>query len=255
MAAPVKKQSPASGAWMEEIAGLVNEITGVKLGVRQSAMLEARLLKRMVQLGHTEPKAYLDYLRANRDSELEKLVGLLTTHHTFFFREFIHFEFLEEKSLPMLIEQVRKRADKTLRVWSAACSQGQEVYSLAMFLQMQLKRLAPEIKIDILGTDVDPESIAIARNGVYRWNDLKQVPMHYLANHWVRGTEEIAEYAKARPSIKSVCRFEVGNLLELDKQKPSEMFDVVALQLNFLPLPILHVNHQLINYWQQLHPG
>jgi chemotaxis protein methyltransferase CheR len=224
----------ATTTWIDEIAKLVTEITGVKLGARQGAMLEARLLKRMTQLGYSTPDLYLDYVRNNLEAEVPKLVALLTTHHTFFFREFAHFQYLEEHGLTPLVMRLRQQGESTLRVWSAACSQGQEVYSLAMFLSHHMRRLAPEMKFEILGTDVDPESVAKAQNGVYRWQDLKPVPLTYLWNHWVRGTGEISDFAKAKASIKSHCRFELGNLTDLARQSVRDTFHIIFCRNVFI---------------------
>lgn len=74
----------------------------------------------------------MKYIDQNLDHESYILVGLITTHHTFFFREFPHFEILKAK-LPELLAGAKKRGDKNLTVWSAACSRGHEVYSPPCF--------------------------------------------------------------------------------------------------------------------------
>ena len=109
---------------------------------------------------------------------------------------------------------MRARPDKTLRIWSAACSRGQEVYSLAMFLDYLItKNNASDIRVEYYGTDIDPESVKVAQNGVYRRDELKEAPLLYLKNHWVRGTGDISEFVKAKASLKANCKFGVLNLI------------------------------------------
>jgi chemotaxis protein methyltransferase CheR len=161
-------------------------------------------------------------------------VSLVTTHHTYFFREFSHFEYLLNKALPVLIPIVRSRADKKIRIWSAACSRGQEAFSLAMYLDFHLKKLAPELEFEIYGTDVDPESVAIAKNAVYPRQELKEVPMTMLGDHWIRGTGEIAEFVKAKNSLRKYCNFETGNLFKLEPTSNTKSFDIIFCRNVFI---------------------
>ncbi len=219
---------------VEEVSQLVNGITGIQLGKKQAAMVESRLTRRMIQLGFQTPDEYLSHIKENRESEITALVSLLTTHHTNFFREFSHFEYLEHTGLQALITSLRQRKEKVLRVWSAACSRGHEVYSLSMFLSVHLKRLAPEMTFEILGSDVDSQSIEIAKNGVYRWNEIKSIPSIYLDKNWVRGTGEISEFVKAKPVIKAPCKFETINLLDFSKQLSGRTFDLIFCRNVFI---------------------
>ncbi|HAR43139.1 MAG TPA: hypothetical protein DCS07_11015 [Bdellovibrionales bacterium] len=239
---------------IEEVSKLVSDITGVQLGRKQAAMVESRLSRRMLQLGFTEPKAYLKYIYDNQNSEVTALVSLLTTHHTTFFREFSHFEFLERTGLPDLIRSLRARKQDTLRIWSAACSRGHEVYSLAMFLDYHLKKMAPEIKFEILGTDVDPKSIDIAMNGVYRWDDIKSAPAMYLANHWVRGTGEIADFVKIKSHLRSPVNFKTVNLLDLNATMSGKSFDVIFCRNVFIYFTMEQVRAVTSNLLKHLNP-
>ncbi len=224
-----------SDALIEKVSALVNKITGVQLGASQKVMVQSRLVKRLSDLKLSSSEDYLDYLAKNEVEETQSLVSLLTTHHTYFFREFAHFEHLQNKILPRAISDARARGDKKIRVWSAACSHGQEVYSLSMFLQYCLKTQAPDCTYEILGTDVDSESVAIARNGVYQWSEIKEAPMHFIAGNWARGTGEIAAYVKAKNSIRTPCKFDVANLLNLPSpEKLGGKFDVIFCRNVFI---------------------
>lgn len=218
---------------IEKVSQVVHKISGNRLGEKQAYMVETRLKKRMMELGVKSPAEYLRYLDSHLDSESNVLVGLLTTHHTFFFREFPHFEILKQK-LPELVGQVKRRGDKTLSLWSAACSRGHEVYSLAMFLEFHLPKIDPTVTFKILGTDIDDESVKIANNGVYHQNEIKEIPMNYLANNWANGTGEIAMYAKIKSALKSKCTFKKGNLLKVNEAVKDEKFDVIFCRNVFI---------------------
>ncbi len=219
---------------IREVTKLVSSIAGVQFGDNQTSMVRYRLLKRISELEMSSPLEYLQYMREHLDHETKVLVSLLTTHHTFFFREFAHFDFLEH-NLPKMIENARKQNRKVIRVWSAACSRGQEAYSLSMFLHHHLSKMAPDFTYEILGTDVDEHSVHLAQNGVYRWEEIKEVPSIYLMNHWVRGTEEIKDYVKAKKNIKAPCQFATMNLLDsYTVPRKTEMFDLILCRNVFI---------------------
>ncbi len=242
-------------ALIQEFAKIANQITGVQFNDRSKTMIKSRLQKRYMDLKLPDLEAYLTYFRANQATETPKLIGLLTTHHTHFFREFSHFEFLISKAIPELLPELKSRPDKTLRVWSAACSRGQEVYSLAMYLDFHLKRFDPTLKFEILGTDIDPESVEIAKNAVYLRTELKEAPLSLLGTHWSRGTGDIAEYVKAKATLRSPCKFLPMNLLELQPRKePIGKFDLVFCRnvyIYFNDQQIRQITEQLL---QRLSP-
>lgn len=232
-----------------EINGIVAGLTGVQLNERHFAMVASRLRRRLTELGLGSIPEYLTYLRSHSISENPKLVGLLTTHHTYFFREFSHFDHIKNNIFPSFVTELKKRADKKLKIWAVACSRGQEVYSLAMYLDLHLRKAHPDLSFSILGTDVDPTSIEIARNGVYLRSDLKEAPLSLTANHWVKGTGDIDAYVKARQSLRGYCEFEVGNLLELrEGSHPKGPFDIIFCRNVF----IYFNNEQIKQFTEQL---
>lgn len=219
---------------IEKISATVESITGVQLGKRQETMVSTRLHRRASELGLRGLEEYAAYFEANEAAERPHLVSLLTTHHTYFFREFQHFEYLEKTLLPELLPELKARPDKTLRVWSAACSRGQEVYSLVMFLKSVLPRLDPELKFTVHGTDVDANSVQIAKNGVYLKSELDGAPLAYTAGYWAKGTGEIADYVKAKAPLREHCSFEAKNLLDAASSFPATKFDVIFCRNVFI---------------------
>ncbi|AUN97871.1 hypothetical protein C0V70_07070 [Bacteriovorax stolpii] len=218
---------------IEKVSTVVHKISGNRLGEKQAYMVETRVKKRMMELGLKTADEYMRYIDQNLDHESYILVGLITTHHTFFFREFPHFEILKAK-LPELVSHVKKRGDKTLTVWSAACSRGHEVYSLAMFLDFHLPQIDPTVSFKILGTDIDGESVKIANNGVYHQNEIKEIPMNFMGNNWAKGTGDIAMYAKVKSNLKTKCEFRPGNLLKVSEAVKDSKFDVIFCRNVFI---------------------
>lgn len=216
----------------KKLAALALELTGVQLDDRHFHMISSRFGKRAHELGLNSLTEYLHYYTDNKAAETPKLIGLLTTHHTYFFREFSHFEYIKSHVLPALVKSLENRTSKTLNIWTAACSRGQETYSLAMFLDFHLKEFNPNFKFKIFATDVDSESVEVAKNGVYLKNELKEAPMIYLQDHWAKGTGEIDSYIKAKKSLRDRCQFDTANLLKL---KPSsEKFDIIFCRNVFI---------------------
>lgn len=218
---------------IDEIAKIISQITGNQFSDKHQSMIEFRLQKRCLDLKIDGIESYFNYFKANQNTEVNNLVSLLTTHHTFFFREFMHFQYLEDHALPELIPIVRQRADKKIRVWSAACSKGHEVYSLAMFLDFTLKQMAPDLTFHVMGSDIDTESLSHAYNGVYSRKDIKEVPMNYLNNHWDRGAGEVSEYVKARSTLRNNISFKQMNLLSFPPNF-NDKFDIIFCRNVFI---------------------
>lgn len=238
---------------IKAVCAVVAARTGVQFGARQISMVESRLKRRISELQLNNFSEYQDYLKANALEENEALVSLLTTHHTYFFREFVQFEFLES-SLPALVANAKARNAKSLEVWSAACSRGQEVYSLSMHLQRHLPLVAPGMDYKIYGSDVDKESVDIAANGVYRRQEIKEAPLTYLAQNWASGTGDIADYVKAKKPIREHCSFGVQNLLDL-KGLEGKKFDVIFCRNVFIYFTAEQIKQITTSMLKHLHPG
>tara|TARA_B110001454_G_C12723192_1_gene435852 strand:- start:18135 stop:19469 length:1335 start_codon:yes stop_codon:yes gene_type:complete len=232
----IKRDEPKStiDSVIDQVADVVSNIAGIQLGEKQRPMVESRLRSRMLKLKIDSFSDYLNYLNSHLEVESQALLSLLTTHHTFFFREFNHFEFLLNKGLSRFIERAKQRKDKTIRVWSAACSKGQEVYSLAMFFRFHLMHMAPDVKFEIWGTDVDSASVKSAKNGVYKTDELRQSPAMYLEGNWIRGTGNVQNFSKAKDHLLNSCHFETVNLLNSETFLKNKTFDLIFCRNVFI---------------------
>jgi chemotaxis protein methyltransferase CheR len=242
---------------MDSLVNYVSDIiareSGNVLGANQKSMVINRLKKRLLDLGCNSAEEYFNHLEKNYDREVTHLISLLTTHHTFFFREFCHFEYIVQ-NLESIIAKVKKRNDDTIRILSAACSRGQEVYSLSMLLNYHLKNY-PGIKYEILGTDIDPASIKIAKNGVYPYSEVKSIPQIYLSSNWQRGTGDISKYAKVKKHIKDKCSFDVMNLLRPQDSVAGRRFDLILCRNVFIYFELSDVEKIVKDFKQYLYPN
>lgn len=147
---------------------------GIVLSDGKRNLVTSRLARRLRDLGLADFDAYCHFLESSEGSEeRRRMISLLTTNVTKFFREAHHFASLEQQVLPPLAE--RARAGGRMRIWSAGCSSGQEPYSIAATLRKVMPEAA-KADVRILGTDIDPEMIRIGRAAVYEDADESQIP-------------------------------------------------------------------------------
>jgi chemotaxis protein methyltransferase CheR len=128
-------------------------------------------------------------------------VELLTTNETYFFRDFPQLEGFANEVLPRVVDGKRKGKDYTLNIWSAACSTGDEAYTLAIILHACLDDFK-QWHIGLHATDIDSEVLATARRGVYSERAMKDVPPGYLQRYFTRRRDEYAVCKEIRDMVK-----------------------------------------------------
>ncbi|MDH4466908.1 MAG: CheR family methyltransferase [Bacteriovoracaceae bacterium] len=192
---------------------------------KQLPMVESRLKRRLSELKLSGPDEYLDYWNNNTASENKIILSLLTTHFTSFFREFMHFEWIG-KNLSSIIKNVKAEGRSKITIWSAACSKGQEVWSLAMWFQNQMEQQETKISWEIFGSDIDEHSVKEAMNGVYHKRELETAPRKLWENHWVQGKAELADWYKVKKQIHEKATFGSYNLIDL-KMPAQQKFDLI----------------------------
>lgn len=236
------------------LASEVSEVSGVQLGEKQHDMVVQRLRRRMTLLGLQSEAEYINYYHSNREEEFRELISLFTTHHTYFFREFKHFEILKNQTLPELIPLVRKRADKTIHLWSAACSRGHEVYSLAIFLELCLQEMAPDLTFKIHGTDIDAISVEFAQNAVFSKKEVDSVPLAYQTGQFIRGKGKFAEYTRVHQRLHDRCSFDVANLVDV-KTWPKQNFDIIFCRNVFIYFTAKDMENTTRHFQKKLNEG
>jgi chemotaxis protein methyltransferase CheR len=173
-----------SDANFREIAHIAKAEAGIDLHSSKATLVYSRLAKRLRALGIKTFSDYCATVREN-DNERNSMIAALTTNVTRFFREPHHFEHLRNEIISPLAESARK--GRRIRLWSAACSTGQEPYSMALTVLSVLPEAA-SLDVRILATDLNPHVVAHGRNGCYQKEELQDVP----ANLRVRWFQPIA---------------------------------------------------------------
>ncbi len=170
-------------------------------------LFDARLYRLLQTNGMAGIDELVSKLRLSADPALDQaVVEAMTINETSFFRDQSPFELLRVKLLPQLIES--RERQRSLRFWSAACSSGQEAYSLAMMIRYHFPQLA-EWKIEIVGTDIHGEMIRRARLGRYQRMEINRgLPARLLLKYFTRDGEEW----EITPELRAMCRFQLGNL-------------------------------------------
>jgi len=198
-----------SDADFNRFQSLIYETAGIHLSKSKRALLAGRLGKRLRALEIGEFHEYLQRVERSSD-ELTRMLDLVTTNETRFFREQRQFDHLESTIIPQwrldAEDGLRRRE---VRVWSAGCSTGEEPYSLAMLL---LAGLGTGWDIRILGTDLSTRVLDAARTAVWSIEKSSQIPETYLKAFMLRGSGSQHGKMKAGPEIRSVVRFARLNL-------------------------------------------
>jgi chemotaxis protein methyltransferase CheR len=177
------RQSPdevlASGEYpltrrdLSEIAAMIYADAGIYLNDSKASLVYSRLSKHIRNLGLRGFREYCTLVSSQEGAPARReMLSHLTTNFTRFFRENHHFEHLRDEVLPGLI--ARARSGGRVRIWSAACSDGQEPYSIALTVLSALQNAA-DYDFRILATDIDPKILATARAGIYDENALEAI--------------------------------------------------------------------------------
>lgn len=199
--------SPASFAF---VAGLVHRRAGIVLEPGKEYLVDARLGPLALEVGAASVDVLVERLRREpADPELvRRAVESLTTNETSFFRDLHPFEALKQKILPDLIAAARTR--RSLRIWCAAASTGQEPYSIAMMLRDAFPELASwELRID--ATDINRAVVERAQSGIFRQLEVNRgLPARFLVKYF----EKAGLDWQIRPEIRKMVRFSELNLLE-----------------------------------------
>jgi chemotaxis protein methyltransferase CheR len=191
----------------------VLEHTGLDYYEPRDEDFAARLGRRLSALG---AQTCAGYLRRLRDDpiEIDALVGELTIGETYFFRQSEHFDLLRTVILPEILRT--NRAARELRIWSAGCATGAEVYSVAILLAQDFAGILADWNVTLLGTDINPGFLAQAREGRFsRWA-LRDVPENVLATYFQRE----GKHWILQPSIRDAVSFRYHNLTD-DRAHPS----------------------------------
>jgi chemotaxis protein methyltransferase CheR len=231
---------------------MVHERTGIWLRDGKQIMLASRLSRRLRHHGLTNFAEYYSYVQKVQDSgeEIRELINCVTTNKTSFFRERHHFDFLAGTVVPELKSAAQRGGARSVRVWSAASSTGEEAYSVAITL---LEALCPNSlpasplsqrnataraglgactfspgswRIEIVASDIDTKVLDTARRAIYSADSLASVAQPLQKKYFLRGTDDMQGRVKLKPDVARLAQFKRINLM--DAQWPLDgLFDVI----------------------------
>jgi len=197
---------------IENLGKLKEKITAL-VGFDCSKYSDAFLVRRIsVRLRANQYEMYLDYIKLleNNEDEREMLHKELTIHVTNFFRDKIMWDLFKKRVIPVLIEMKKTKQFRTISVWSAGCSSGEEPLSIAIcFLEILGPRLEG-FDIRILGTDINAEMIETAKAGLYEEQQFSEMNPDYLEKYFEKVDDNIF---RANKEIMNMVRYKAGDIL------------------------------------------
>jgi chemotaxis protein methyltransferase CheR len=192
---------------IDHLASLLKSRSGLVLGSDKTYLIESRLAPVARREGFATVAALLSALRLKRDEKLmTSVTDAMTTNETFFFRDKLPFDQFRSDVLPAL----SKSRQGDVKVWCAACSTGQEPYSLAMIMD-EVAGLYPRLKLDIMATDISTRCLEKAQAGLYTQFEVQRgLPITTMVKYF----EKVDEMWRISPKIRAAVKYKPFNLLD-----------------------------------------
>lgn len=219
----------ASDYEIEQICRLLNQRLGFNYTIQKKYLVQSRLNKRLTELNLDNYQAYLDLL-AKEPSEFNRLVSLVTTNVTSFFRESYQFQTLRQELLPDLIANNQKT--KKIRCWSAGCSSGEEAYTLAIVLN---EALGEGWDLRVLASDVSVVKLQEGMAGEYPQERIAGIPKELREKYFTQLKRD-PNYYKVKPRLREQINFQKINLVERMDIPDSIRFDLILCRNVFIYL-------------------
>jgi len=217
-------KSTMSNEEFDKISRIIDKELGIKMPYTKKIMLESRLQKRLRILGLMNFTEYLKYLNSDikGKGELVEFRNMVTTNKTDFFRENNHFEYMKNTLLPQWIQS----KNRCFKVWSCACSSGEEPYTLAIVLE-EFRQKNPGFEYKIVATDISTRVLAKAKEGIYSITDVSVIEESLRKKYFLRGKKERVDTYKIKDYIKENITFGKFNLMSNKYLSVPGPFDVI----------------------------
>lgn len=182
-------------------------------------LLEKRLARRLIALNLTSFRDYYHYLKYNRkkDQELMDIMDILTTNETYFFREAFQLKAFTDEVIPELLQRKSSSSNRSLRIWSAGCSTGEEAYTIAMLLHGNVE--LRDWKIEIVGTDISQRVLQHARRAVYGKSAFRATDEKYVKRFFVEQDDglKVCDEIRDLVTISHLNLFDSNRMVMLGK--------------------------------------
>jgi chemotaxis protein methyltransferase CheR len=196
----------------ERLGKFIMSQYGIKMPPFKKTFLQSRLQKRLRVLGFDDFKEYADFVFSPRGKteELQHMIDAVSTNKTDFFREPIHFDFLFSQGLDEYLAETGKRS---LSVWSAGCSSGEEPYSIAMQLK-EYSEMHHHIDFRIIATDISNGVLQHAAIGIYNDDKINMIPSNFQSKYLQRGKGAYEHKVRIASELRNKIIFKPFNLLD-----------------------------------------
>ena len=215
---------PMSSEEFSDFRDFIYKQSGIYFVESKKYLLEGRIQKR---LAANYLSTYREYLRliksASGKPEIISLIDSITVNETYFFRAEQHYEALVQEVIPNILKSRNGLLSQTINIWSAASSTGEEPYTLAMLLHDKLLTRYPNIRFNIVGSDISNSCLETARRGIYKDYSLKITPDYYIKKYFkvIEGNYHLND------SIKKMVKFVSINLYDDATMKTMRYSDVI----------------------------
>lgn len=206
------KNAKMSDNAFHSLRDMIYNRSGMHFSDHKKYILENRLSRHIEDSGFESYDKYIEFLKhdAGREKEFTYLFNIITTNETFFFRDTAQLQAFESVVLPDIVQKLKARGSKKMRIWSAACSTGEEPYTLSIMVSDKLSE--PEYKdwdIEIHGSDISEAVLSAARRGEYNDYSVRNVTPQHMSKYFTQnGNGKFA----IKPEIKKAVRFSNINL-------------------------------------------
>jgi chemotaxis protein methyltransferase CheR len=223
---PTGSSEQVTDAQLSRYAELIYKRTGIRVSPQKKTLLSNRLRRRLRDTGIANFEDYYNHLKRlpPKDAEWDAFLQEITTHETYLFRDEAQWSWICTSYLPDVASASAQSTTKSLRVWSAACSTGDEVYTMACCVGAALPNYQ-RWKVQILGTDIGVGAIQQAKQAVFGERAMRLVKPEYRRRFFDKAKD--GELWKAKPALTQMVSFRQHNLMD---RLPDRPFDLVFLK-------------------------
>lgn len=205
------------------LSAFIHGHCGIKMPPGKRTMLEGRLRKRLRALGIDSFNTYCEYLLSpdGLSTECAHMIDAVTTNKTDFFREPGHFDYLMQAVLPEFVDR-GIGIQNNLNAWSAACSTGEEAYTIAMVLNEFSEKTYP-MRYCILATDISTQVLDKARSAIYDHERVESMPIAIRKKYFLRSKDRSRNLVRIIPELRNKVKFQRLNFMDDHYRIPEKM--------------------------------
>jgi len=189
---------PLSDTTFKDLRDYIYEKSGIYIADSKKYLIENRLSRILLEKKINNFEDYLKLIKfSNNGCELNRLFDAVTTNETYFFREFDQLKIFSDEIIPKILSQ--KKGSQVIKIWSAACSTGEEPYTLAIML---LEKGLNSKQFEIYGSDISEGVLNSAKTAVYNSYSVRNVPPNYMNKYFINSNQSYTLSASAKKNVK-----------------------------------------------------